>query len=68
MISQNPLHAKVRAMRFGLSLAVDRGYNKFIIEFDFMMAVKMISKGDIVFWDGSLMIDILDIAIFYESC
>ena len=46
---ENPLHVEVIALRFGLSLAVDRGYNNLITESDSMMTVKLISRGDIVF-------------------
>ena len=49
-------------------MAVNRGYNNLIIESDSMMAIKLVSKRDIVFWDGSLVMYILDLAMTSESC
>ena len=48
---------------------MERGYNNIRVETDSMMAVNLISKGDLIFWDGgSLVIYVLDLAKLCDSC
>ena len=48
VLYESPLHGEIRAMRFGLQLAVDRGYSSLIIETYSMVAVYLVSMREIV--------------------
>ena len=66
--AQSVLQAELRAIRFGLFVAVERGYNNIIVESDSMMAISLVNKED-VNWDGGAIVkDISDTVQGCGSC
>ena len=67
--ADSPLHAEMLAIELGLKVACAKGCSKIIVETDSLMAVKLMNQGENVLWaEGSLVVDILDFASSCDSC
>ena len=62
----SPLQAELLAIRFGLEIALGKGYTKIIIETDSLLAVKEIEKGyaSLCEW-GNI---VCDISFYLAQC
>ena len=48
------------AIKLGIGIASERGFNKLILESDSMVVIKLINHGEDVMWEGgTLVFDIL---------
>ncbi|XVF07913.1 hypothetical protein REPUB_Repub06bG0180100 [Reevesia pubescens] len=62
----SPLHAKMRAILFGLKLALEEGYDRLLVESDARLAISEINHAESSLWEGgSLTMEILR---FYRLC
>ena len=59
----------LKSLELGLKVACEKGFSKVIIETDSFMVVNLMNQGENVMWvEGSLIVDILDVASSYVSC
>ncbi|XVF58228.1 hypothetical protein PTKIN_Ptkin07bG0047600 [Pterospermum kingtungense] len=65
----DPVQAEMKGIWFGLSLAVERGFNHVVIETDSLVAVSILKEGENSLWlGGALLADIFDLTRFCIDC